>query len=191
MTRMRSIAVALVMTMIAAVPMSTVTSAAPKKSDSPALAIPVAGTTGAGAFSGTFTIRQFVRNNTGGIDAVGTLVANVPSATGTRLLATEVAWPLNLAASGAPDAAAAAAGDIGIQATCDILNLVLGPLHLDLLGLVIDLNQVVLDITAVSGAGNLLGNLLCAVVGLLDGPTLTGLLGQITNLLNQILGLLG
>lgn len=69
--------------------------------------------------------------------------------------------------------------------SCDILNLVLGPLHLDVLGLVVDLNQVVLDITAQSGAGNLLGNLLCAVAGLLDGNGITGL----ANLLNRLLGL--
>jgi len=50
-----------------------------------------------------------------------------------------------------------------------------------------------LTINAESGSGNLLGNLLCAVAGLLDntgtGGTggLTGLLQGITNLLNQIL----
>ena len=75
-------------------------------------------------------------------------------------------------------------------AQCEILNLVLGPLDLNLLGLEIHLNQVVLDITAVPGAGNLLGNLLCAVAGLLDGGPLAGLLGQLQALLNQILGLL-
>lgn len=70
--------------------------------------------------------------------------------------------------------------------TCDILSLVLGPLHLDVLGLVVDLNQVVLNITAQSGAGNLLGNLLCSVAGLLDGGT--GLNG-LAALLNRLLGL--
>jgi hypothetical protein len=75
-------------------------------------------------------------------------------------------------------------------AACDILNLVLGPLHLDILGLVIDLNRVVLNIVAVAGAGNLLGNLLCAVAGLLDGGPLGGLLAQLTDLLNQILAAL-
>ena len=72
------------------------------------------------------------------------------------------------------------------MATCDILHLVLGPLDLDLLGLQVHLDRVVLNIVAVSGAGNLLGNLLCAVAGLLDGG-LSGQLGQLTNLLNQIL----
>jgi hypothetical protein len=54
-----------------------------------------------------------------------------------------------------------------------------------LLGLVVDLNQVVLNITAQPGPGNLLGNLLCAVAHLLDntGSTTTA----IANLLNMIL----
>ena len=72
-------------------------------------------------------------------------------------------------------------------AACDILNLVLGPLDLDLLGLQVHLNRVVLNIVAVAGAGNLLGNLLCAVAGLLDDGPLAGILGQLTNLLNRIL----
>jgi hypothetical protein len=76
------------------------------------------------------------------------------------------------------------------RASCDVLNLVLGPLDLDLLGLNVNLDRVVLDIVAESGAGKLLGNLLCAVVGLLDGG-LQGLLGRLTDLLNQILGRLG
>ena len=52
---------------------------------------------------------------------------------------------------------------------CPILNLDLGPLFLDLLGLEVDLAPIELDLTAVAGPGNLLGNLLCAVAGLLDG----------------------
>ena len=76
-------------------------------------------------------------------------------------------------------------------AACDILNLVLGPLDLNVLGLEVHLKQVVLDIIATPGAGQLLGNLLCAVAGLLDGGPLAGLLGQLVGLLNQILGQLG
>lgn len=41
-------------------------------------------------------------------------------------------------------------------------------LFLDVLGLEVDLNEVVLDVSAVPGSGNLLGNLLSAVAGLLD-----------------------
>ncbi len=72
------------------------------------------------------------------------------------------------------------------EASCQILDLTLGPLHLDLLGLVVDLNQVHLMITAVPGPGNLLGNLLCAVAGLLDnnGPV-QGVAGLVNNLLRH------
>ncbi len=51
---------------------------------------------------------------------------------------------------------------------CPILTLDVGPIFLDLLGLQVDLSRIELDITAVAGEGNLLGNLLCAVAGLLD-----------------------
>ena len=89
------------------------------------------------------------------------------------------------------DAAAARQAALAAPA-CDVLNLVLGPLDLNLLGLEVHLDQVVLDIVAQSGAGNLLGNLLCAVAGLLDGGgVLSGLLTQLSDLLNQILGALG
>jgi hypothetical protein len=67
-------------------------------------------------------------------------------------------------------------------------DLDLGALHLDLLGLVVDLAPVHLKITAVPGAGNLLGNLLCAITGLLDGGAPLSLISQ---LLNQLLGGLG
>lgn len=69
-----------------------------------------------------------------------------------------------------------------------ILFLDLGPIFLDVLGLQVDLSRIVLDITAVPGAGNLLGNLLSAVAGLLDGPSpLGGLAGLLNNLLRQLL----
>jgi hypothetical protein len=91
----------------------------------------------------------------------------------------------SLATGAAGMPAAAVAG------SCDILHLVLGPLDLDLLGLQVHLDQIVLDIVAQSGAGNLLGNLLCAVAGLLDPASpLEGLLTQLTGLLQQILAAL-
>lgn len=72
---------------------------------------------------------------------------------------------------------------------CDILFLDLGPIFLDVLGLQVDLSEITLDVNAVPGAGNLLGNLLCAITGLLDSP------GNPTNaiakLLDRVFGLLG
>ncbi|HEX6823445.1 MAG TPA: hypothetical protein VF123_15415 [Candidatus Sulfotelmatobacter sp.] len=80
---------------------------------------------------------------------------------------------------------------ISADPSCSLVTLVLGPLHLNVLGLVIDPNQVVLNITAVPGAGNLLGNLLCAVANLLNGGSpLSSLLTQLQTLLNQILAAL-
>ena len=74
---------------------------------------------------------------------------------------------------------------------CPILHLELGPLDLNLLGLRVQLNQVVLDITALPGPGNLLGNLLCAIAGLLDGVDLSGVLGNLLqNLLDALIRLL-
>ena len=85
------------------------------------------------------------------------------------------------------DVTSTAAPSAVSAASCDIVNLVLGPLDLNVLGLEVHLNQVVLDIVGATGAGNLLGNLLCAVAGLLDGGAV---LGQIAGLLNQILAIL-
>jgi hypothetical protein len=58
--------------------------------------------------------------------------------------------------------------EAGDPMVCDILFLDIGPIFLDLLGLQVDLSQITLDIDAVAGPGNLVGNLLCAVAGLLD-----------------------
>jgi hypothetical protein len=83
---------------------------------------------------------------------------------------------------------AAAARRVRAQATCEILTLNLGPLFLDLLGLVIELDEVNLVIRAEEGPGNLLGNLLCAVARLLDrGGLLDQLLQGLARLLNRIL----
>jgi len=68
--------------------------------------------------------------------------------------------------------------------TCQILNLTLGPIDLNLLGLHVTTNQINLNITAESGPGNLLGNLLCSVAHLLDQNQLGALSRLLNNLLN-------
>jgi hypothetical protein len=76
----------------------------------------------------------------------------------------------------------------GTSGSCQILDLTIGPINLDLLGLVVQTNTIHLNITAQQGPGNLLGNLLCAVANLLNGSGSPTALQQIANLLNQILG---
>jgi hypothetical protein len=83
--------------------------------------------------------------------------------------------------------------EIDSRGTCAILHLELGPLTLNLLGLEVVLDDcaggpVIVDITAETGQGNLLGNLLCELLGggAIDlGATLQNLLNQILGLLNQ------
>ena len=74
--------------------------------------------------------------------------------------------------------------------TCPILNLELGPIHLDLLGLVVDTSEICLRIEGTPGEGQLLGNLLCSVAGLLDGglnlgSILDGVTGAAGDVLTQ------
>ena len=82
------------------------------------------------------------------------------------------------------------------KARCDILNLALGPVDLNLLGLLVMLDDceggpVTVDIFAVPGAGNLLGNLLCGLAGLLDGGAPNPALArQLTDVADAILDLL-
>lgn len=80
------------------------------------------------------------------------------------------------------------AGLVQQEEVCPILHLELGPIFLDLLGLQLETNEIVIDLRAVAGPGNLLGNLLCALVGLLDETPLNiGLINQILDLINNLL----
>jgi len=68
-----------------------------------------------------------------------------------------------------------------------ILDLHVGAIHLNLLGLKVDTSDICLQITAQSGPGNLLGNLLGDVSHLLDqGLNLDQFLGSLTGQLNTL-----
>jgi hypothetical protein len=135
---------------------------------------------GTGTFKGTFTPQSFKVVN-GVLEATGVLKGTLTDSGGSTL------GTVNQTVTDSVNTSAAANQP---AAGCQVLNLVLGPLNLNLLGLVVTLNQVHLNITAVPGAGNLLGNLLCAVANLLNG-TGTGGLGSLSTLLNEILAALG
>jgi hypothetical protein len=77
--------------------------------------------------------------------------------------------------------------------SCSVLNLVLGPIDLNLLGLRVRTNEIDLRIEAVPSTGGavpggLLGDLLCGITNLLN-PTANTPLGQLTQLLNALLAL--
>jgi hypothetical protein len=133
--------------------------------------VPVTGTTSRGGkFAGTFNIKQFsVVNNQ--IVATGTLTGTITNGIGNVIGTILKTISMIVSFHGA---------------TCDILHLELGPLDLDLLGLIVHLDKVVLDIDA-DPNGGLLGSLLCAIANLLNT---NGLLADIAALLNQILALL-
>jgi hypothetical protein len=138
---------------------------------------------------GHMNVRKFVERN-GQVRAVARITDAVlrrPNGNVVRRLEEpqRAVFRVNLPTS---DGTSPAGNDVSITATCRILDLVLGPLDLDLLGLQVHLNRVVLNIVAESGPGNLLGNLLCAIAHLLDGtPPLQDVLDAIVDLLNGIL----
>ena len=146
--------------------------------------VPVSGAlSDGGSFAGTFTAQHIsIDEATRTLTVTGLLTGTATTAAGvSSAISQVVSAPATLTREAG--ASAALVRPVAMQAVCDILFLDLGPLNLDLLGLTLDLAEVVLDLNAVSGAGNLLGNLLCAVVGLLDG---FGLLAAITQLLDSI-----
>jgi uncharacterized protein with beta-barrel porin domain len=75
---------------------------------------------------------------------------------------TKAAHKSGLATKGIGFAVPAKQGQAMQPGPCPILDLVLGPLHLNLLGLIVDLNQIHLQITA-DPNGGILGSLLCAL----------------------------
>lgn len=141
-------------------------------------------------FTGTYGIQRFVVGKDGKAYAYGTLKGRLKGRHVTRY---GVMMPATLdnTTTGARTA----------QAACPILNLVIGPVDLNLLGLRVrlgggtDFSQpIVLNLTAYQGQG-LLGDLLCGVSNLLNqNGLLTQLTGQVQQLvatLNSLLSLLG
>jgi hypothetical protein len=178
----------------ATAPRTASTAAAPVR----AISGHVKGVTRAGAtFSGRFTPTRFVRKPHH-IVATGTLVGTFTRVSGRKVPIDRhvTMWVkktdfIGKRTGSAATAASSMAAQAAAPGSCQIVDLVLAPLNLNLLGVVVHLDRVHLNITALTGPGNLLGNLLCAVAGLLDGVSLNGLLGRVTRLLNGILAAQG
>ena len=158
------------------------------QSGNPLKNIAVTGTgEGGGSFAGTFSVERFAEDK-GQIVAIGRLNGTVKGAPGgdKEVKNHPARMPVKATSEGSGTTSSQAAATA--QQTCPILRLQLGPLDLNLLGLRVQLNAIDLRIGAEPGQGNLLGNLLCSIANLLNPG---GALGQIVNLLNQILAKLG
>jgi hypothetical protein len=137
--------------------------------------LPVAGTINSigGTFNGTLDVQRLALQN-GQLVAKGTLTGNALNSAGNAIGSvtdTPVTLPMSSSGTG----------------SCQIADLTLGATHLDVLGLVVQLDPVHLNITAQQGSGNLLGNLLCMVANLLNSNSSSFALQPIVSLLNQLI----
>ena len=161
--------------------------------------MPISGksTKGNKQFNGTYTIERFIAKG-GKLYSVGTVKGKLGSKKVTK---ENVRMPATVANASAPARRAQAQvppvppplplPPLPAGNACAILSLDLGPINLNVLGLVVRTNQIQLRIDAVQGPGNLLGNLLCGITGILNpsGALANTPLGQLAQILNALLAL--
>jgi hypothetical protein len=149
--------------------------------------VALTGTTKSGkSFKGTYTIDHFTKARKGKYRGKLVSVGTVRGRSGgKRYVKSGVVMPAKLSPAG---------GGAQLQPTpgsCQVLNLVLGPIDLNLLGLRVRTNQINLRIEAIPSdlpGGGLLGDLLCSVNNLLNSSGLSP--NQVAALLNALLALL-
>jgi len=166
-----------------------------------AVIVPITGVTSTGgAFKGLFALQRFASGADGGIVAVGAISGTVTAATG-DVVGTVLTGPVSLPVADPRlprlprtgwtpgrshqkaawnDAPTPAIDIILVQETCSVLNLSLGAIDLNVLGLVVHTDPIALQISG--DAAGPLGAAICLVLNAV---------GSIVNLLNTILGLLG
>ena len=131
-------------------------------------------------FNGTYTIKRFTHSGSK-LYAVGTLKGRLK---GRRVTKNNVRIPASLARP------ASAAQIPPTPNACQILNLTLQPIDLNLLGLRLRTSRIDLRLEGVPGAGHLVGNLLCGILGILDPQAATPATpSQLTQVLNALLAL--
>lgn len=112
--------------------------------------IPVTGTLAdGGTFNGKVSITEFGYDQATGLWVSGRIIGTATNAAGTTF--ENISQSFSTADATLNETSAA--NSIMPQAACQILFLDIGPIFLDLLGLQVDLSRIVLDISAVSGAG--------------------------------------
>jgi len=141
-------------------------------------------------FTGTYTIKRFTHRGDQ-IYAVGTMQGKLKNR---KVKRSNVRIPVSLKRHSAattsqlppvtddPDPTAGA---------CQVLDLVLNPIDLNLLGLRVATSRIEVLVEAIPGANALLGNLLCGITGILDPQGTTAQpVGILTRVLNALLALL-
>jgi hypothetical protein len=153
-------------------------------------AIPVSGTfadaSGPGAFSGTLAIERFVSRDRR-LVVIGTISGTLTDALGRTRSVTEhaVTLPVTNVTVGGGSAQSQADGSISPQQAaqeCNLLHLEFGGITLDVLGIQIALDPIVLDISL----AGILGGVLCGLLGALGGGAPAP---AQANMLNRALGL--
>ncbi len=130
--------------------------------------VPIAaGASTGGTFSGTLALTSFAVQN-GQLVALGTVTGMASGAgAATTSVITNVALPVTMG-----------------QASCQALNMTLGPATVTVTSLQLSINQVVVDLTAQTGAPSALSTLLCSGANLQGNPS------GLADLLNQVLATL-
>jgi hypothetical protein len=176
MTRLRLAAAAA--TIACALPLAAAGTASAQEPVPFAQKVDVTGTNKGKDFTGTYTIRRFVSSGNR-VYAVGRLTGTLKNR---RVSRSGVRMPVQLnrpaQASQIPNPTPGA---------CQVLNLTIPPIDLNLLGLRVATSRIELLIEAIPGQNALLGNLLCAITGLLDPQGQSA--GVLSRVLNALLAL--
>ncbi len=138
---------------------------------------------GQGSFVGTMIIQKLTfADNQNMVTVVGLLsgVATMPDGTTQRLEHVPFAEPTSLTRSSSTTMQADSS-----SGSCQILTLVTGAIHLNLLGLVVNIAPLDIHVNALPDGG-LLGSLLCAIAHLLGPGPFGPLLKDLTHV-NQLL----
>ena len=151
------------------------------------LSVPITGSvTGGGSFVGTLNIQRFAASGsaTVAISAIAGAIVDAPGVGARTGVSANINLPVTVtAAVGAAfrPRGSASGGPGFLLAQCGgSVNVSIGGSTVDIMGVQVMLDPVVLDVGA--NSGGLVGSLVCQILGLLSNPT-----GSIAPLLNNLL----
>lgn len=154
-----------------------------------ALQLPIAGTYDGGTFAGTVSIQRFAVRD-GKAVAIGFVRGAASGASQKTVFAGAIAFPVTVSSDGPLTSAAdtaVAPQAVAPQAVCQVVNIELGAVNLNVLGLQVATQPISL---AISGdTAGPLGNLACTLLDTLD--SVVGLVALLNTILGLLTGLLG